>query len=82
MMTSFFTSKGGKEPVTTKTLKQAESPTCIKNRTFFASSWPFHDLKLHNTVLSLYSAGCQRLILAYYLASYMYCYKGTVVGSS
>ena len=80
MMMLFFTAKGGKERVTAKTLKQAESPTCTKNRTFFASSWQFHDLKLHNTVLSSYSAGCQRLIQAYYLASYSY--KGTVVGSS
>ena len=80
MTTSFFTADGGKESVTAKTLKQAESPTCTKNRTSFASSWQFHDLKLHNTVLSSYSAGCQCLIQAYYLASYSY--KGTVVASS
>ena len=47
----FLLRREEEECVTAKNLKQAESPTCTKNRTHLPTSSQFHDLRPHNAVL-------------------------------
>ena len=52
MMMLLLLQREEKERVTTKNLKQAESPVCAQDRTHLPTSSQSHDLQLHNAVFT------------------------------